>query len=209
MSKTILRVKKSSLFALRLQYGMLLQKGGALPPGCIRNWGGKEYVGPGDWRLRVQGRKYEVQNNISETDAEKVLSNSDLRKVCFGYARQHFQGKRFINKATGREIVVSKDGLGEWKSKSKSREQILSVKILDGLLENGIFGHNAEDKQGRKNIEEISYFNSKCMINNIEYNAVITVRKIKNYGDKYYHHYLKDIEIEPRSGMTRPAGETG
>lgn len=43
-------IKKSSLLPLLLKYGMLL-KGGALSPGSIRNWGGKEYVkiGPGDW----------------------------------------------------------------------------------------------------------------------------------------------------------------
>ncbi|GHU18631.1 hypothetical protein FACS1894163_10840 [Spirochaetia bacterium] len=86
------------------------------------------------------------------------MSDPDLKKECFKYARQSFQGKRFTNKETGREIIVSKDGLEEWKNKSKSREQILSI---------------------------------------------------KNYGYKYYHHYLEDIKIEPRSGITRPAGETG
>jgi hypothetical protein len=30
--------------------------------------------------------------------------------------------------------------------------------------------------------------------------AIITVKKTKPYGDKYYHHYLDDIKIEPRSG---------
>jgi len=85
----------------------------------------------------------------------------------------------------------------------------LSIKMLDSLLEDGIFDHDADDKHARKNIEKISYFNSPCVINNKEYNAVITVRKIKNYGDKYYHHYLEDIKIEPCSGITRPAGRTG
>jgi hypothetical protein len=71
------------------------------------------------------------------------------------------------------------------------------------------YAGDTDDKSGRKNIEKISYFNSLCVINNQEYNAVITVRKIKNYGDKYYHHYLEDIKIEPCSGITRPAGGTG
>jgi hypothetical protein len=147
-----------------------------------------------------------MEDGIVETDHEKGLSIHDLKKECFDYARTQFQGKKFTNKATGREIIVSKDGLGEWKAKTKSRAQTLSVKILDKLLENGLFDHDAEDTQRRKNIEKISYFNSKCMINNTEYNAIITIRKIKNYGDKYYHHYLEDIKIEPYSGITRPAG---
>jgi len=146
---------------------------------------------------------------IVESDREKSLSIHDLKRECYDYAKKHFQGVSFVNKATGRKIIVSKDGLGEWKSKSKSREQVFSIKILDKLLENGVLDHKTNDKRGRKNIEEISYFHSLCLMGNNQYNAVITIIKIKNYGDKYYHHYLEDIEIEPCSGLTRPAGETG
>jgi hypothetical protein len=131
------------------------------------------------------------KGKVIESDREKTQSIYELKKECFDYARNHFQGKKFTNIATGRDIIVSKDGLGEWRSKSKSREQILSVKILDKLLEYGIFDHDTDDEQGRKNIEKILYFNSPCVINNKEYNAVITIRRIKNYGDKYYHHYLE------------------
>ncbi|GHU92785.1 hypothetical protein FACS189479_02710 [Spirochaetia bacterium] len=148
-------------------------------------------------------------SSIIETNSEKALSDPDLKKECFKYARQSFQGKRFTNKETGREIIVSKDGLGEWKSKSKSREQILSIKILDQLLEKAVFSHSEPDKLNRKNIMGISYFDCWCSINGQVYNAVITIRDIKNYGYKYYHHYLEDIKIEPRSGITRPAGEAG
>jgi|GEM_PF-1188745 len=150
-----------------------------------------------------------AKSGIAETEHEKSLAFHDLKRECYGYAREHFQGKRFLNKASGREIIVSKDGLGEWKTKSKSREQALSIKILDKLLENGFFDHDAEDELGRKNIEIISYFASTCEINGNEYNAVITIRRIKNYGDKYYHHYLEDIKIEPCSGLTRPAEKNG
>jgi len=146
---------------------------------------------------------------IAETEHEKSLSVHDLKRECFEYARKNFQGKKFTNKASGREIIVSKDGLGEWKSKSKSREQILSVKILDKFLENCIFDHDANDKSDRKNIEKILYFHNSCVINDREYIAVITIKRIKNYGDKYYHHYLEDIKFEPCSGLTRPAGKTG
>jgi hypothetical protein len=146
---------------------------------------------------------------LIETDTEQGLNEFDLKRACYDYARAAFQGKKFLNKETGREIVVSKDGLGEWKTKSKSRDQILSIKILGQLLENADHNHDAQDKGGRKNIETISYFTKNCKINDKEYNAIITIRKIKNYGDKYYHHYLQDTKIEPRSGLIRPAGKTG
>jgi len=77
-----------------------------------------------------------MQNIIIETDDERGLSIDELRRKCLIYAQQNFQGKSFINKDTGRVIQVSHQGLGEWKMKSKTREQILSIKILDKLLEN-------------------------------------------------------------------------
>jgi hypothetical protein len=144
---------------------------------------------------------------LVESTDEKSMTNKDLKTACFSYARTAFQGRKFFNASTGTDIIVSKDGLGEWQSKSKSREQILSVKILDKLLENGIFDHDAPDKLGRKNIEKIIYLNSPCSIDGTDYNTIITIRRIKNYGDKYYHHYLEDINVGPYSGITRPAGE--
>jgi len=68
---------------------------------------------------------------------------------------------------------------------------VLSIKILDKLLENGIFVHDAGDKYNRKNVEKIFYFCSDCKINSKKYRAVLTIKRIKNYGDKYYHHYLQ------------------
>jgi hypothetical protein len=123
-----------------------------------------------------------------------------LRKECLEYARQNLQGRSFTNRATGREIMVSREGLGEWKMKSKSREQTLSIKILDQMLENALFDHDALDEQGRPNIENFSYFNHHCVINGTPFMAVITIKRTKHYGDKYYHHYLADIKKEPYSG---------
>jgi hypothetical protein len=141
-----------------------------------------------------------AQSDILETDIEQDLSIVELRKKCVEYARQNLQGRTFINKATGREIMVSREGLGEWKMKSKTREQVLSIKILDRMLENASFDHDAPDEQGRLNIENFSYFNHQCVINGTPFAAVITIKLTQHYGDKYYHHYLEDIKIEPYSG---------
>jgi hypothetical protein len=148
-------------------------------------------------------------DNCSIIETENELSDRELKASCYEYAKAHFQGKKYHNKEANSLIIVSRDGLGEWKTKSKSRDQILSIKILDQLLENAAFSHAEPDKLNRKNITGISYFNCRCSINGHIYNTIITVRDIKNYGYKYYHHYLEDIKIEPRSGITRPAGETG
>jgi hypothetical protein len=190
---------------LRLRYG-ILRKGGALPPGNIRVWGGREYVkvAPGDWRLYVESAG-EDGNRLTETEMEKTMNNYDLKRVCYSYAKDNFQGKTFVNKETGRAISVSRSGIGEWRAKSKSREQILSIKILDKLLENARHDHDASDEANRLDIEKISYFRCQCKINSENKEAIITVRNIRNEGDKYYHHYLDDIKIEPCAGLSRPA----
>jgi len=141
-----------------------------------------------------------IQSTIIETDAERNLSFDELRRECLSFVQQQFQGKTFINKDTYREIQVSRQGIGEWKMKSKTREQVLSIKILDQLLENAVFDHDAADEKGKPNIEFFSYFNHLCMINGTLFKAIITVKRTKTYGDKYYHHYLEDIKIEPCSG---------
>jgi hypothetical protein len=141
---------------------------------------------------------------IVETDTAG-LDDYDLKRACYSYAKDTFQGKFFINRETARPISVSRSGIGEWRAKSKSREQILSIKVLDKLLENAHFDHDTDDKANRLDIEKISYFRCPCVINSQKKEAVITVRHIKNEGDKYYHHYLADIKTEPHSGPSRPA----
>jgi hypothetical protein len=34
---------------------------------------------------------------VAENDGEKKLSDADLKKECYNYARKNFQGKKFIN----------------------------------------------------------------------------------------------------------------
>jgi hypothetical protein len=150
--------------------------------------------------------KSEKPLELLETADEIVLNDKDLKTACFAYARENFQGKRFLNKETGRKILVSRDGLDEWESKSKSRAQILSIKKLDALLQESSLLQKRPDTEGRYDIENFSYFSKEISINGKMYDAVITVRKTRQVGDKYYHHYLKDIKLEPRSGNWHTSG---
>jgi hypothetical protein len=154
----------------------------------------------GDLSFEKKVAVIERQSTISETDAERNLSFDELRKACLVYAQKNLQGKSFTNRKTGRVIQVSHQGLGEWKMKSKTREQVLSIKILDKILEDADFDHDAPDQEGRVDIEMFSYFKRLCNINGTLFQAIITIKRTMPYGDKYYHHYLEDIKIEPRSG---------
>ncbi|MGI5066120.1 hypothetical protein [Treponema putidum] len=145
------------------------------------------------------------ENSITETLAEQALSNKELKNAVFDYAREHFQGNTYINKNTGDVILVSRDGLSEWKTKSKSREQILSIKILDKLLTNAKKISSAEELKNRRSILGYDYYSCECRISGKNFNAIITIKKPINSEKKYYHHYLEDIKIEPSSRILHPA----
>jgi hypothetical protein len=73
------------------------------------------------------------KNNIPEiweTEEEKKLSVRELKKLNFAWALRNLRGKSFANKSINEVIAVSRDGLGEWKTVTKSRDQALSIKIL-------------------------------------------------------------------------------
>ena len=138
--------------------------------------------------------------SIVENDYEKRLTDRELKKECFLYARNNFQGRLFYNNNTGRNIHVSRDGLDEWYSKTKSRDQALSIKNIDKLLENGKLIDQSGDNYKRRYVEGFIYLSAPCRVNGTDYNAIITVKQTKSNPDKFYHYYLQNIKIEPRSG---------
>jgi len=136
---------------------------------------------------------------IWETEEEKKLSARELKKNNFFWALKHLRGHSFTNRSINEAITVSRDGLGEWKTVTKSRDQTVSIKILDKLLECALFWKEETPKNCDPNIEKIIYFRQECGINGNMYIAVITVKVYKspkNYH-KYYHHYLNDFVLEP------------
>jgi len=138
---------------------------------------------------------------VTETDIEKEFTDRDLKRKCFMYARENFQGRLFKNADTGRGILVSRDGLDEWFNKTKSRAQALSIKKLDELLENGRLIKQSGDNYKRQYVESFAYFSASCTVNGTEYSAVIAVKQTKGNPDKFYHYYLQSKKIEPHSGF--------
>ncbi|MBO4629021.1 MAG: hypothetical protein J5687_03615, partial [Treponema sp.] len=67
-----------------------------------------------------------------------------FKTLWFNYARENFQGKTFKNKNTNIDILVSRTGLNEWFSKTKTFEQAESIKFLDEILLNAVYNHHAE-----------------------------------------------------------------
>ena len=121
------------------------------------------------------------------TEEEKGLSIGQLKYCYLQIARQRFQGKVYTNKNTKKPIKVSKDGIMEWWRKSRRREHIVSVQLLDFFLENGTFIGENPDYLDRKKIESSSQFEGICKINGKIFRVLITTRKAM---------YDKDIEIK-------------
>jgi hypothetical protein len=82
----------------------------------------------------------------------------------------------------------------EWWRKSRKREHIISVQLLDFFLENAIFTGENPDYLGRQKIISASQFESKCTINGKLFSVIITTRKAVYDIDKLRYYSLKDID---------------
>ena len=120
-----------------------------------------------------------------------MLSIGQLKYRHLQIARQKFQGKIFTNNNTQNPIRVSHDGIMEWWRKSRKREHIISLQLLDFFLENAIFIEETIDYLGRMKIISASQFESICKINGKLYKVIITTRKAIFDIDKLRYFSLK------------------
>jgi len=134
---------------------------------------------------------------IWEAEEEKVLSIGQLKYRYLQIARQKFQGKIFTNKDTQSPIRVSRDGIMEWWRKSRKREQIISIQLLDFFLENGIFIRESPDYKNRPEIEGASEYESICNVNGKLFKVIIIVRKGVDDIAKFRYYTLKNIKMFP------------
>jgi len=143
-----------------------------------------------------------VGDSIVETDHEKTLSDRDLKKECFMYARERFQGKIFRNTDADRDILVSRDGLNKWSYTTKSREQSISIKKLDTILRECKKIGSDVDRKNRYSVDSFTYYTHGMEINGKPYKITILTKETNQTNSKYYYHYLEDIKIEPDSGSS-------
>jgi hypothetical protein len=134
---------------------------------------------------------------IWETEEEKTLSIGQLKYHYLRIARQKFQGKVFINKDTQNPIRVSRDGIMEWWRKSRKREHIISVQVLDFFLENGKLIGESPDYKNRPEIEGASLFESACKVNGKSFRVIITIRKGVDDIAKFRYYTLKNVRFLP------------
>lgn len=164
----------------------------------------KQSVQEADWAKKAKqnttgkyasAESYE-QNRISETAEDKALENAALKDKYMAYAKEHFQGNSYHNADTDTDIRVSRDILDEWQSKTKSREQILSMQALDKLIESAVQTNTTEDRENRIDIQKVKYFETGLSVGDKNYKVHLTARKVQDNTTKAYHYYLEDVSLE-------------
>jgi len=131
---------------------------------------------------------------IEETEEDKKLSTFDLKTKYKKILQDNFQGNQYLNKETGFFISVSSDGVRQWVKKSRSRDKIIAIQILDFMLENSKYDRLLiPDRKSRAEIENYKHFHQPVFINGKKYNVILKVVKPFNQPHKFYYISLENI----------------
>ena len=145
----------------------------------------------------VENRLHEAEiPEIWETEEEKRKSFKDLRKSFIKFARSHFQGNKYYNKAMNEDILVSRDGIDKLEGMLSFREQCIAIQLLDKILINSVVEKYEPDKKNRWNVEGFIYLVYQCRLNDKPYKIYTTIKKTVNNPLKFYGYILIDIKIE-------------
>ena len=104
-------------------------------------------------------------HEIWETDEEKKLSVGDLKKKYLSFAQSKFIRNPPVivtNKDNNWSIELSRRVISEWRIKSRTRERILSIQLLDTMIEWAKLIKTVEDTKKTAGIESVSYFENRC-----------------------------------------------
>ena len=125
---------------------------------------------------------------IWETEEEKALTIDGLRRFYKRYALDNFRGQPYVNKDTGWKIRVSAQGIGEIR-KFRKREHVILVRILDTMLENAVLYETVPDDKNTPGIENISYFDFGCFVNDKIYSVRLTVKKAISDDVRFFYYF--------------------
>ena len=135
--------------------------------------------------------------DIWETEEDRNLSTFDLKTKYKKYLQSNFQGHQYFNKNAGFWISVSSDCVNQWAKKSRTRERIILIQVLDLLIMNGIYeGGPIPDRKKRSEIEYYKHFHHRVRINGKNYNVVIKVVKPVKKNHKFYYYSLESVGIK-------------
>ena len=147
----------------------------------------------------VENRLHEARiSELWETDEDKKLTIGDLKKKYLTIAQNKFIRNppvAVLNKDKNWLIELSRRVISEWRIKSRTRERILSIQLLDTMIEGAKFLKTVEDTKRTSGIENVSYFTNQCWINGKLFKINITVKKQK-FPDRRFAYYYSATEFE-------------
>ena len=129
---------------------------------------------------------------IWEAEEEKTLSIGGLKQKYLVFAQRQFIKNPPIvifNKDRNWPIELSRRVISEWRIKSRTRERILSIQLLDTMIEGARFLQTVEDTKHTPGIESVSYFENQCRINGRLYKINITVKKQILFNRRFVYYY--------------------
>ena len=134
---------------------------------------------------------------IWETEEEKGLSIISLKKRYTTFARSRFictPPKAIFNIDTDWFIVLSNRVINEWWGKSRTRERILSIQLLDVMIEGAKYLNTTKDNKNTPGIKNVSYFENFCKINGRLFRINITVKKMLDNNRYFVYYYAATRE---------------
>jgi hypothetical protein len=131
-------------------------------------------------------------SEIWETEKEKRLSAGDLKKKYLAAARSRFicnPPMIVLNRDKNWPVALSGRVLSEWRIKSRTRERILSIQLLDTMIAGAQFLKTTKDEKNTPGIEEVSYFENRCKINGKLFKITIIVKKQQLVDRRFVYYY--------------------
>ena len=122
----------------------------------------------------------------------KRLAVRDLKHRYVNFAKDRFictPPVLVLNKDTNWPIELSRRVVSEWRIKSRTRERVLSIQLLDVMIEGAKFLKTVEDTKNTHGIESVSYFESRCYLNGNLFKINITVKKQKSLNRIFAYYY--------------------
>jgi len=131
---------------------------------------------------------------IEETVNDKVLSIKELKEKYTEYARDHFiknPSLIVINQSTKWKIEITTRVVKEWWRKSRTRPRIISIQLLDKMIETAELIQTGKDRHNTRGIETVSEFENHCFIEGSLYKIRIAVKQQTNRRFAYYYGAVK------------------
>ncbi|MDR0442128.1 MAG: hypothetical protein LBH44_01815 [Treponema sp.] len=131
---------------------------------------------------------------IWETEEDKLLSINKLKERYIEFVRSHFINSPHlvvVNQDTNWKIEITGRVIKEWRQKSRTRPRIIAIRLLDVMIQTAVLVKTEKDNKKTPDIESVSEFENRCMIEGEFYKIRIVVKK---KAERYFAYYFGAVK---------------